>query len=89
MGDQQRVSQKVLILGAGPSGLVALKEMREKGHDAHILEKSQLIGGVFSRDKYSAYNLTISNHLMSFSDFPPQEGLRISSKDEYCDYLEK
>ena len=41
----------VIIIGAGPSGLVAIKEMLYKGHHVTCLEQSQYIGGAFAQDK--------------------------------------
>ncbi|KAJ8604584.1 hypothetical protein CTAYLR_007632 [Chrysophaeum taylorii] len=83
----------VVIVGAGPSGLVALKEMLEKGHDATIIEKSGVIGGVFSTLRESSYDalyLTISNVFMAYSDFPCEEDyIKYSKKEEYAVYLER
>ena len=82
----------VVIVGAGPCGLVALKELREAGHTAVALEKGPGIGGVFCRTHDTQYEnlyLTISNMLMAYSDFPPEDlRLKYSSKDEYGAYLE-
>jgi len=84
--------KKVLIIGAGPSGLVTLKEMLGAGHDAFILEQSSSFGGVFSLDNdktYESLYLTSSNFFMAFSDFPPLESqIKYSSKKEYGKYLE-
>jgi dimethylaniline monooxygenase (N-oxide forming) len=84
--------KSVVIVGAGPCGLVALKEMREAGHTAVALDKGPGIGGVFCRTHDTQYEnlyLTISNMLMSFSDFPPRDlRIKYSSKDEYAGYLE-
>lgn len=85
--------KRVVIVGAGPSGLVALKEMLEAGHDATLIEKSHVIGGVFSTLKESAYDglyLTISNVFMSYSDFPCEEDyIKYSKKEEYAEYLNR
>eukprot|EP00632_Arachnochrysis_sp_CCMP2950_P013925 CAMPEP_0185695064 /NCGR_PEP_ID=MMETSP1164-20130828/4287_1 /TAXON_ID=1104430 /ORGANISM="Chrysoreinhardia sp, Strain CCMP2950" /LENGTH=607 /DNA_ID=CAMNT_0028361921 /DNA_START=45 /DNA_END=1868 /DNA_ORIENTATION=- len=84
--------KKVVIVGAGPSGLVSLKEMLEAGHEAVLVEKSHVIGGVFSTLADSAYDslyLTISNVFMAYSDFPPPESyIKYSKKEEYAQYLE-
>ncbi len=86
--------KSVVVVGAGPSGLAALKEMREAGHDAVALEKAPGIGGVFgvSYDAPGSYEnlyLTISNMFMAFSDFPPLDlRLKYSSREEYGAYLE-
>lgn len=85
-------SKHVVIVGAGPCGLVALKELREAGHTAVALEKGPGIGGVFCRShdtQYESLYLTISNMLMAYSDFPPEDlRLKYSPKGEYGAYLE-
>lgn len=88
------MQKKVVIIGAGPCGLVALKEMRERGHDAIALDKAAGIGGLFcksheARGSYENLYLTISNMFMAFSDFPPEDlRVKYSSKEEYGSYLE-
>ena len=81
----------VLIIGAGPSGLVALKEMTEAGLHAHVIEAGSQIGGAF-RDEiaYKHMYLTITNHFMSFSDFAPLQGrpLKYDSREDYLNYLQ-
>jgi len=64
------MSKKVAVIGAGPCGLVALKELREAGVEATIYESSGVVGGVFAHP-LPCFNLTISNYFMAFSDFPP------------------
>lgn len=85
-------AMKVLIVGAGPSGLVALKEMRELGIEAFAVDSGDEIGGVFARSSKVTYEklyLTIPNMFMAFSDFPPKDtNVKYWSKDEYTDYLE-
>eukprot|EP00551_Chaetoceros_affinis_P011692 CAMPEP_0203667768 /NCGR_PEP_ID=MMETSP0090-20130426/4542_1 /ASSEMBLY_ACC=CAM_ASM_001088 /TAXON_ID=426623 /ORGANISM="Chaetoceros affinis, Strain CCMP159" /LENGTH=790 /DNA_ID=CAMNT_0050532033 /DNA_START=111 /DNA_END=2483 /DNA_ORIENTATION=+ len=80
--------KKVFIIGAGPSGLVALKEMLEAGHDVVCVDAKKTIGGLFSVSYNELYTTTTSMFL-AFSDFPPKEGLRYWSKDEYLNYLEE
>lgn len=89
--DVLRRPPRVLIVGAGAAGLVALKEHLEAGNDAYCVEKTQEIGGVFSTRKDSSYDglyLTTSNVYMSFSDFPwPNDKIRYSPKEDYAEYL--
>lgn len=84
--------KRVLVIGAGPCGLVALKEMREAGHEAVAVDKRADLGGLFCRTddtQYESLYLTISNFFMAFSDFPPPEMVvRYSSKGAYGAYLE-
>lgn len=85
-------AKRVLVVGAGPCGLVGLKELREAGHDAMSVDKGPDVGGLFcpaNDAQYGTLYLTISNFFMAFSDFPPPEmEVRYSSKAEYSAYLE-
>lgn len=84
--------KRVVVVGAGPCGLVALKELRAAGHEAVAVDKGPGIGGLFRRTDDPTYEnlyLTISNYLMAFSDFPPLDRrVKYSSADEYRAYLE-
>ncbi|HMV65265.1 MAG TPA: NAD(P)/FAD-dependent oxidoreductase [Myxococcota bacterium] len=86
------VSRRAVVVGAGPCGLVALKELREAGHDAIAVDERPDVGGLFCRaadTQYDSLYLTISNFFMAFSDFPPPEmAIRYSSKAAYGRYLE-
>jgi mycofactocin system FadH/OYE family oxidoreductase 2 len=37
--------KKVIVVGAGPSGMEAARTARERGHDVTLLEKSETVGG--------------------------------------------
>lgn len=81
--------KRVVIVGAGPCGLVALKEMLHSGHEAILFEQSAKLGGVFaSATAYPNLHLTISNWAMAFSDFPDPTRLCYSTADEYLHYLQ-
>ena len=83
------VRRRVAIVGAGPSGLVALKELTAAGHDVVCFEATACVGGVFSHC-YDGAQLTSSAAVTAFSDFPPEPDThRHWSKDEYVDYLER
>ncbi|KAF2735613.1 FAD/NAD(P)-binding domain-containing protein [Polyplosphaeria fusca] len=80
--------KRIAVIGAGPCGLVALKEMIEGGHDAILLERTSDIGGVFSSNTiYPDLHLTISNWAMAFSDFPDPQRLCYPSATDYLNYL--
>ncbi|KAH8102934.1 FAD/NAD(P)-binding domain-containing protein [Cristinia sonorae] len=84
---------KVVIIGAGPAGLVLCKTLLEAATDAFpfdplILEQEDDIGGTFRYRSYENANLVSSKQLTSFSDFR----LSLSHTDhltleEYVDYL--
>lgn len=82
--------KRVVIIGAGPCGLVALKEMLAAGHDAVLCERSAKLGGTFaSAAMYPDLHLTISNWAMGFSDFPDTERLCYPSAKHYLGYLQR
>jgi dimethylaniline monooxygenase (N-oxide forming) len=67
---------KVAVVGAGPSGLVAIKELLEEGHDVVCFERAPDIGGVFRFDPdgpgiWESCRLTSSSLTTTYSDFPP------------------
>lgn len=85
-----KMKKSVVVVGAGPSGLVAVKEMIAAGHDVRAFERSSRLGGVFSSAaSYPNLHLTISNWAMSFSDFPDPQRLCYPSAEAYLRYLEE
>ncbi|KAJ2975621.1 hypothetical protein NQ176_g5419 [Zarea fungicola] len=80
--------KRVAVVGAGPCGLAALKEMCQAGHKATLFERSGQLGGVFaSAAAYPDLHLTISNWCMAFSDFPDPTRQCYPSASEYLEYL--
>jgi acyl-CoA reductase-like NAD-dependent aldehyde dehydrogenase/thioredoxin reductase len=87
--------KNVCVIGAGPSGLVATKELLDENHSVTCFEHSAVPGGMFragvAADEPGAYDstmLTISNYMMTFSSFPPQDDeRRFWSAAEYRQYL--
>jgi dimethylaniline monooxygenase (N-oxide forming) len=53
------------VIGAGPAGLAALKELKDRGHDVTAFEARPSLGGVFAR-QYRDLQLTTSNLITSF-----------------------
>jgi len=77
-----------IVIGAGPGGIVATKELLEKGFDNVIcLEQSNTLGGVFAKG-YDNLLLTSSVTFSMFSDFWVGEGKSHSfwTKDEAVRY---
>jgi dimethylaniline monooxygenase (N-oxide forming) len=78
-----------VVIGAGPGGIVAVKELLEKGiKNVLCLEQSDTLGGVFSKG-YDNLILTSSVTFSMFSDFWVGEGMdhHFWSKDEAVSYL--
>ena len=77
-----------IVIGAGPGGIVATKELLEKGfNDVLCLEQSDGLGGVFA-NSYDNLLLTSSVTFSMFSDFWVGEGNshHFWTKDEAVDY---
>jgi len=87
------VAKRVAVIGAGPSGLVAVKELLDEGHHPTCFERANGLGGVFRFGEndgvvWESCRLTSSGLLTAFSDFPDPSGrtghLTIG---EYVEYL--
>ena len=87
--------KRVAVVGAGPSGLAALKELLDEGHQPTCFEQAAGLGGVFRFDEdagvlYDSCRLTSSGLLTAFSDFPvPGDRIEQLTTGEYVDYLER
>jgi hypothetical protein len=86
-------NERVCVIGAGLSGLIALKELLEKGHDVTCYEKEPREGGVFNFPTGVAYDtmrLTVSQHFMCFTRMPaqPQEKRVLWTRRRYAEYLQ-
>ncbi len=88
--------KKVLIIGAGPSGLVAAKEAKEAGMELTVLEKANSIGGLWRPGTgfvWDSMTTNLSKFTCMFSDFPWKDESSIfpSCQEVYqylCDYSE-
>ena len=77
----------VLVIGAGPSGLVSLKTLRENGYNAVCVESSGHIGGTFYNKTYDDGALVSSKYITAFSDFRWDSETRPHPTiDEYLEY---
>ncbi|RDV27957.1 hypothetical protein DXV75_03025 [Alteromonas aestuariivivens] len=85
------MNKKVVVVGAGLSGLVTVKELLEEGHEVVCYEQNSDIGGVFSeRNTYDSVELTVSNYYMAYSDFMPfDEDIKFWTRREYKEYLDR
>lgn len=90
----------VAVVGAGPSGLAACKELLQEGHSVRCFERNDGIGGIFGfrpdgedPGVWETCRLTSSIFVTSFSDFFPKwrEAVpyehRHMTHREYVDYL--
>ena len=85
-------TERVCVVGAGMSGLIAMKELLEKGHDVTCYEQTEREGGVFNYPAGVAYDdlrLTVSQHFMCFTWMPPppREKRELWTRGRYAEYL--
>ena len=89
------MGKRVAVVGAGPSGLVTVKELLAEGHTPTCFDRADAIGGVFRVGEldgvvWESCRLTSSPLLTSFSDFPaPADRLMHLTVGEYVDYLDR
>ncbi len=90
----KRSAKRVAVIGAGPSGLAAVKELLDEGHDPSCFEQAAGLGGVFRFDEqggeiWESCRLTSSGLVTAFSDFPvSRERAGHMPAGEYVRYLE-
>src|SRR4051812_28101030 len=68
---------KVGVIGAGCSGIAAVKALREHGYDVEAFEKSDRVGGNWvwlnkngMSASYRSLHINTSRERMEYSDFP-------------------
>ncbi len=69
---EARASFRVLVIGAGMSGLLAGIRLKEAGIPFVIVEKSDGVGGTWYENTYPGCRVDSSNHMYSYS-FRPQD----------------
>ncbi len=85
--------KRVAVVGAGPAGLVTVKELLAEGQAPMCFERADGLGGVFRFDEadgvvWESCRLTSSPLLTAFSDFPmPADPLKHLPVGGYVDYL--
>lgn len=87
---------KVSVVGAGPSGLAALKAVKGRGLEVECFEQADRIGGLWTLHnglgKTSAYrslHINTSRERTQFSDFPmPTHYPDYPAHSQMCAYLE-
>lgn len=78
---------RVLVIGAGSSGLVVAKTLRERGHEVSIVEASAVVGGTFENKCYKNARMVSSKILTCFSDFRRPEAEMHMTLPDYVTYL--
>jgi 4-hydroxyacetophenone monooxygenase len=90
--DQQRFDVpdgfKVLIIGAGVSGLCAAINLQAAGVPFEVIERNPTVGGVWWENRYPGAGVDTPNHLYSFSFAPHDWQQYFCLRDELHGYLE-
>jgi 4-hydroxyacetophenone monooxygenase len=59
--------QKVLVIGAGLTGLVASVKLEEAGYDHIVIEKNPEVGGTWYENRYPGVGVDTPSHFYSYS----------------------
>ena len=86
--EQPLAVRTIAVIGAGSSGLVAAKHLRDAGYIVTVYERTSCVGGAFVHKAYDEAKLVSSKYLTSFSDLRPKPSdpphLSLAA---YVDYL--
>jgi 4-hydroxyacetophenone monooxygenase len=79
---------KVLVIGAGVSGLCAAINLQAHGVPFELVERNPTVGGVWWENKYPGAGVDTPNHLYSFSFAPYDWDMYFCLRDQLHGYLE-
>jgi 4-hydroxyacetophenone monooxygenase len=79
---------KVLVIGAGVSGLCAAINLQMLGINFEVVERNSTVGGVWWENSYPGAGVDTPNHLYSYSFAPYDWGKYFCLRDELHAYLE-
>ncbi len=80
---------KVLIIGAGVSGLCAAINLQMAGIPFEVIERNPTVGGVWLENRYPGAGVDTPNHLYSYSFAPHDWENYFCLRDELWGYLER
>ncbi|SFS07857.1 Protoporphyrinogen oxidase [Dyella sp. OK004] len=81
-------SQRIVVLGAGPMGLMAAMELLKRGHEVDIYERDDRIGGMSASFHFDGLDIERYYHFICKTDFPLFElldELKLSDKLRWTD----
>ncbi|MBW0092458.1 NAD(P)/FAD-dependent oxidoreductase [Pseudonocardia sp. KRD-184] len=78
---------RVVVIGAGVSGMLAAIKLREAGIEPVVLEKNLDVGGTWLENTYPGAGVDTPSHLYSYSFAPRQWSTHFGKRDEVLGYL--
>lgn len=63
----RKPGKRVVIVGAGMSGILAAIRFREAGYDVAVFEKADDVGGTWRDNRYPGLSCDVPSHLYSYS----------------------
>jgi 4-hydroxyacetophenone monooxygenase len=82
-------SFRVLIIGAGMSGLCAAVRLQQAGVPFTVLEKNSTVGGTWYENRYPGCGVDTPNHFYSYSFAPHHDwSMLFAKRQELWDYFE-
>lgn len=83
------LSFKVVVIGAGMSGLLAAKRLKESGIPFVVVEKNDGVGGTWYENRYPGCRVDVGNHFYSYSFAPGHQwSSYFTERDELAAYYE-
>ncbi|TAL07140.1 MAG: NAD(P)/FAD-dependent oxidoreductase [Porticoccaceae bacterium] len=79
---------KVIVIGAGASGLCAAVNLKSAGVPFQVFERRESVGGVWQDNRYPGAGVDTPNHLYSFSFASYDWSQYFVLRDELHDYFE-
>ena len=86
---EQLAAFRVLVIGAGVSGICAAIALHQAGIPVTVVEKSASIGGTWLDNTYPGCGVDTPSHLYSFSFAPHNWSRYFAQQEEILDYLEE
>jgi 4-hydroxyacetophenone monooxygenase len=72
VAEAKRAGFRVIVIGAGMSGLLSAIRLKEAGIDFEVIEKNADVGGTWYENTYPGCRVDSANHVYSYS-FRPQD----------------